>query len=128
LEGTGSTAPKLRLTVTIRRRSDSGDQEIGVLTRSFDDPRDTDRQQTIVFAVDYQQYWASYFTLPFIVVDVSARAGLNLGVAQNRALVVDVPGEYSATVDLFDETTQSRTRTEFKFSVLPLPNVSQIRR
>jgi hypothetical protein len=124
LKGTGS-APKLRITLSLKqlsvetRGSASTDQQLGVLTRAFDDLPETDRQHNIAFADDYQQYWVSYFTQPLLIADVSAVPGSTKGVSQNHAIVVDVPGQYAATIELFDETTKSRAKTELKFSVVP---------
>jgi hypothetical protein len=125
LKGSGSTAPKLRMTLSIRRLTDHAvtsplaEQPLGTLTRAFDDPSEIDRQQNIIFSVDYQQYWVSFFTEPFLVTDVSSMSGAVEGVVQNRAMFGAVPGEYAATIDLFDETTKSRARTELRFLVVP---------
>jgi len=123
-KGTGSIAPKLRMTLSLKQRTaQSGasapEHQLGALTRAFDDPRETDRQQNIVFAVDYQQYWVSFFTQPFLIADVFGLPGTGKGVVQNRVLVVEIPGEYEATLELLDETTGSRTKTELRFSVIP---------
>jgi hypothetical protein len=124
-KGTGSTAPKLRMTLSIQQLTaqDGGspptEHQLGVLTRAFDDPREIDRQQNVVFAVDYQQYWVSFFTQPFLIADVASVPGTSKGIDRNGVLVVEVPGEYTALIELFDETTRSRARTELRFSVIP---------
>jgi hypothetical protein len=124
-KGTGSIAPKLRMTLSIKQltaqdgASGTIEHQLGVLTRAFDDPRETCRQQNVVFAVDYQQYWVSFFTQPFLIADVASVPGTRKGIDQNRILVVEVPGEYTASIELFDETTKSRARTELRFSVIP---------
>jgi hypothetical protein len=92
---------------------------LGVLTRAFDDSPQINRQQNIVFAIDYQQYWVSLFTQPFLVADISSVPGAAKGVLQNRAILAEVPGEYIATLELFDETTKSSTKTDIWFSVVP---------
>ena len=124
LKGTGSTNPKLRMVLTIRRVAPAEspvvtDAPFGVVTRAFDDPPELNRQQNVVFAVDYQRYWMSFFTLPVLVSDVSATAGMTQGVAENRALVADVPGNYFATVELSDETTKGTSKSEIRFTVIP---------
>jgi len=125
LKGTGSTAPKLRMTLRIRQLADRAEtpapteRPFGVLTRAFDDPADVNRQQNIVFAIDYQQYWVSLFTQPVLVANKSSAPGAPQGVVQNRAILTEVPGDYVATLELFDETTKSSTKTEIKFSVVP---------
>jgi hypothetical protein len=130
LKGTGSTAPKLRMTLSIKQltgqagASASSEQQLGVVTRAFDDPPETNRQQSIVFAIDYQQYWVSFFTQPFLIADVSSVPGATQGVVQNRAMVLEAPGEYTASIELFDETTRSRARTDLRFSVVPNRAVS----
>ena len=124
LKGTGSTAPKLRMTLRIRQLAGSETLPptgcpLGVLTRAFDDSPQINRQQNIVFAIDYQQYWVSLFTQPFLVADISSVPGAAKGVLQNRAILAEVPGEYIATLELFDETTKSSTKTDIWFSVVP---------
>jgi hypothetical protein len=91
----------------------------GVLTRAFDDPPEVNRQRNIVFAVDYQQYWVSLFTQPLLVADISSAPGAAKGVVENRAILAEVPGDYIATLELFDETTKSSTKTDIRFSVVP---------
>lgn len=124
LKGTGSTNPKLRMSLTIRRRgvpaepSAAGEQPLGVLTRAFDDPPELNRQQNIVFAIDYQRYWVSFFTQPVLVADASSTPAAK-GVAENRALVADVPSNYTATLELFDEATKNTSKVDMKFSVIP---------
>jgi hypothetical protein len=124
-KGTGSTAPKLRMTLSLRQQAlpagapASTGQQFGVVTRAFDDPPEIDRQQNILFAAGYQQYWVSFFTQPLLVADVSSAHGTPTGVFENRAMVAEAPGEYTATIELFDETTGSRAKTELKFSVVP---------
>ena len=95
------------------------EQPFGVLTRAFDDPPEINRQQNIVFAIDYQQYWVSLFTQPLLVADTSSAPGAAKGVVQNRAILAEVPNDYIATVDLFDETTKRSTKTDIKFSIVP---------
>ena len=125
LKGTGATSPKLRMTLRIRRLADrketSGPTEtpFGVLTRAFDDPPKINRQQTIVFASDYQRYWVSLFTEPLVVADTSFAQGVSPGVVQNFAIVGELPGDYIATIELFDETTRSSTSSEIEFTVVP---------
>lgn len=125
LKGTGSTAPKLRMTLRIRQLAGPAEtlvpaeQPFGVLTRAFDDSPEINRQQNIVFAIDYQQYWVSLFTQPLLLADTSSAPGSAKGVVQNRAILAEVPGEYIATLELFDETTKSSTKTDVKFSVVP---------
>jgi hypothetical protein len=116
-KGTGSTAPRLRMTLTIKHLEPSGVSDVGVLTRAFDDVPETNRQKNILFAVDYQQYWVAYFTQPFMVATATIAPGVPKGVAQNRVLVGDAPGEYVASIELVDETTKSRATTGFRFSV-----------
>ena len=124
LKGTGSTAPKLRMTLRIRQLAGPEEtpvpteQAFGVLTRAFDDPPEINRQQNIVFAIDYQQYWVSLFTQPLLLADTSSTPGAAKGVVQNRAILADVPGDYIATLELFDETTKSCTKTDIKFSIV----------
>jgi hypothetical protein len=124
LKGTGSTAPKLRMTLHIRQLAGPAEtplpteQPFGVLTRAFDDPPEINRQQNIIFAIDYQQYWVSLFTQPLLVADTSSAPGTAKGVVQNRAILAEVPGDYVATLELFDETTKSSTKTDIKFSIV----------
>jgi hypothetical protein len=124
LKGTGSPAPKLRMTMSIRQQTDpmespvSTERALGILTRGFDDPPEINRQQNIVFAIDYQQYWVSFFTQPLLVADISSVPGTARGVLQNRVIFFEAPGAYLATVELFDETTQQSTKTEIKFFVV----------
>ena len=124
LKGTGSAAPRLRMTLSIRQLDGTGtalslrEQPFGVLTRAFDDPPEVNRQQNIVFAVDYQQYWVSFFTQPLLVADASCAPGAAGGVIQNHTVLAEVPGDYIATVELFDETTQSTAKREVKFSII----------
>lgn len=125
LKGTGSTAPKLRMTLRIRRLAvgtgTSGPVEVpfGVLTRAFDDPPEVNRQQNILFAIDYQRYWVSLFTRPLLVTNPSSTRGVSPGVVQNFAIVGELPGDYIATIELFDETTGRSTTSDIEFSVLP---------
>jgi hypothetical protein len=125
LKGTGSTAPKLRMTLRIRRLPDSAEllapieQSFGVVTRAFDDPPEVNRQQNIVFATDYQRYWVSLFTQPLVMADTSSAPGAAKGVVQNRVILGEVPGDYIATIELFDETTKSSTKTNIEFTILP---------
>jgi hypothetical protein len=125
LKGTGSSAPKLRLTLRIRQLADSAEapvraeQPFGVLTRAFDDPSEINRQQNIVFAIDYQQYWVALFTQPLLVADTSSAPGTAKGVVLNHTILAEVPGAYFATLELFDETSKSSTKTDIKFSVVP---------
>ena len=125
LKGTGSTAPKLRMTLHIRQLSGPPEtlvpveRPFGVLTRAFDDPPEINRQQNIVFAIDYQQYWVSLFTQPLVVADMSSAQSAAKGVVQNRAIQAEVPNDYIATVELFDETTKSSAKTDIKFSIVP---------
>ena len=122
-KGTGSTNPHLRLGLTIRQHgvpakpSVGIEQPLGIVTRAFDDPPELNRQQNVVFAVDYQRYWVSFFTLPMLVADAASSAAK--GVVENRALVAQVPGDYVATLELFDETTKSTSKMETRFSVIP---------
>ena len=123
LKGTGSTNPKLRMALTIRRIALAEppvvtDPPFGVVTRAFDDPPELNRQQNVVFAVDYQRYWVSFFTQPVLVADASSTPAAK-GVAENRALVADVPGNYTATLELFDEATKNTSKVDMKFSVIP---------
>lgn len=125
LKGTGSIAPKLRMTLRIRRLAvDAGksapvEAPFGVLTRAFDDPPEVNRQQNILFAQDYQRYWVSLFTLPLFVANPSSANGVSPGVVQNLAIVGKLPGDYIATIELFDETTQHSTTADIEFSVVP---------
>jgi hypothetical protein len=109
------------MTLSVKQRTAQAgppEYQLGALTRAFDDPRETDRQQNIVFAVDCQQYWVSFFSQPFLIADVSRLHGAQKGIDQNRILVLEVPGEYTATIELFDETTRSQATAEFRFSVI----------
>ena len=125
LKGTGSTAPKLRVTLRIRRLPGSAEtlapieQSFGVVTRAFDGPPEIDRQQNAVFATDYQRYWVALFTQPLLVADVSSEPGVAKGVVENRVILGEVPGEYIATIELFDETTKSSTKTDIEFAIVP---------
>jgi hypothetical protein len=95
------------------------ERPFGVLTRAFDDPPEINRQQNIVFAIDYQQYWVSLFTQPLLVADTSSAPGTAKGVVLNRTILAEVPGDYVATLELFDETSKSSTKTDIKFSIVP---------
>jgi hypothetical protein len=125
LKGTGSTAPRLRVTLRIRRLPGSAEtlapieQPFGVVTRAFDDPPEINRQQNIVFATDYQRYWVSLFTQPLLVADMSSAPGVTKGVVENRVILGEVPGDYIATIELFDETTKSSTKTDIEFAIVP---------
>ncbi len=125
LKGTGSTAPKLRMTLRLRRLPGSAEtlasteKPLGVVTRAFDDPPGINRQQNIVFATDYQRYWVSLFTEPLLVADTSSTSGVAKGVVENRIILGEVPGDYVATIELFDETTKSSTKTDFEFAIVP---------
>jgi hypothetical protein len=125
LKGTGPTAPKLRMTLRIRRMARLAEtlapieQPFGVLTRAFDDPPEINRQQNIVFATDYQRYWVSLFTQPLLVVDTSYAPDVAKGVVENCILLGEVPGDYIATIELFDETTKRNTKTDIEFGVVP---------
>lgn len=124
LKGTGSTAPKLRVTLRIRRLPGSAEtlapieQSFGVVTRAFDGPPEIDRQQNVMFA-DYQRYCVALFTQPLLVADVSSEPGVAKGVVENRVILGEVPGEYIATIELFDETTKSSTKTDIEFAIVP---------
>jgi hypothetical protein len=124
-KGTGSTAPRLRMTLTIKQlavppgASSSTEDPFGIVTRTFDDPPETNRQQNVVFAKDYQQYWVSFFTQPLRLIDAASAPRTVRGVVQNSAMVTEVPAQYTAVVELFDETTKSRARKELRFSVIP---------
>jgi hypothetical protein len=113
------------MTITIKQLGPSGASDLGGLTRAFDDEPETNRQKNIVFAMDYLQYWVAYFTQPFMVANAMIAPGVPKGVAQNRVLVGDAPGEYVATIELVDETTKSRATTEFSFSVAGALNTSE---
>ena len=125
LKGTGSTAPKLRMTLRIRRlavhaeTSAPVEAPFGVLTRAFDDPPEINRQQNILFANEYQRYWVSLFTEPLLVANPSSTRGVSPGVVQNFAIVGELPGDYIATIELFDETTRRSITTDIEFSVMP---------
>jgi hypothetical protein len=125
LKGTGSTAPKLRMTLRIRRlavhaeTSAPVEAPFGVLTRAFDDPPEINRQQNILFANEYQRYWVSLFTEPLLVANPSSTRGVSPGVVQNFAIVGELPGDYIATIELFDETTRRSITTDIEFSVVP---------
>jgi hypothetical protein len=125
LKGTGSIAPKLRITLRIRRLPGSAEtpspieQPIGVVTRAFDDSPEINRQQNIEFATDYQRYWVSLFTQPLLVADMSSAPGVAKGVVENRVILGKVPGDYIATIELFDETTKSSTKTDIEFAIVP---------
>ena len=62
-----------------------------------------------MFATDYQRYWVSLFTQPLLVADTSSAPGVVKGVVENRSLS-EVPGDYIATIELFDQTTKSSTK------------------
>jgi hypothetical protein len=124
LKGIGAATPKLRMTLTIRRPGGSEssiatEQRSGLFTRAYDDPPDVNRQQNVVFATDYQRQWVSFFSEPIVVADGSAAASLPKGIVENRALIAEVPGNYIATLELFDETSQIKSKMETKFSVIP---------
>lgn len=125
LKGTGSTAPELRMTLRIRRLPASAktgtplEQSFGVVTRAFDDRPEINRQQNIVFATDYQRYWVSLFTQPLLVADTSSAPGVAKGVVENRVILGEVPGDYIATIELFDEATKSSTNTDIEFAIVP---------
>jgi hypothetical protein len=125
LKGTGSIAPKLRMALCIRRLPRSAEipdpieQPIGVVTRAFDDPPEINRQQNIVWATDYQRYWVSLFTQPLLVADMSSAPSVGKGVVENRVILGEIPGDYIATIELFDETTKSSTKTDIEFTVAP---------
>ena len=125
LKGTGPIAPKLRMTLRIRRLARLAEtlarieQPFGVLTRAFDDPPEINRQQNIVFATDYQRYWVSLFTQPLLFADTSYAPGMANGVVQNCVILGEVPGDYIATIELFDETTKRSTMTDIEFTVVP---------
>ena len=125
LKGTGSTAPKLRMTLHIRRLTSLAEakppieQPFGILTRSFDDPPEINRQQNIVFATDYQRHWVSLFTQPFLVADAIAPSGVTKDVVESRSILGEAPGDYIATIELFDETTKSSTKLDIEFTVVP---------
>ena len=89
------------------------------MTRAFDDPPEINRQQNIVFAIDYQRYWVSLFTQPLLVADASSASGVTKGVVENRVILGEVPGDYIATIELFDETTKSSTNTDIEFAIVP---------
>jgi len=125
LKGTGSTAPKLRMTLRIRRSPRSAEtlapieHPIGAVTRAFDDPPEINRQQNIVFATDYQRHWVALFTQPLRVADMSSAPGVAKGVIENRVIFGEVPGDYVATIELFDETTKGSTKTDIEFAIVP---------
>jgi hypothetical protein len=124
LKGTGSIAPKLRMTLRLNRLAGHAETPapieapFGVLTRAFDDPPEINRQQNIPFANDYQRYWVSLFTQPLLVANPSSVDGMSQGVVQNFAIVGELPGDYIATIELFDETTKRSATTEIQFSVV----------
>jgi hypothetical protein len=123
-KGTGSISPRLRMTLRLKQLDGLAEshapteQPFGVLTRAFDDPPEINRQQNIVFAVDYQQYWVSLFTQPLLVADTTSVPGAAKGVIQNRAILAEVPGEYVATIELFDETTKRTATADIRFAVV----------
>jgi hypothetical protein len=125
LKGTGSASPKLRMTLSIRRlpgsaeTPDPSEQTVGEVTRAFDDPPEINRQQNIVWATDYQRYWVSLFTQPLLVADMSSVPGMAKGIVENRIILGEIPGDYVATLELFDETTQSSTKTDIEFALVP---------
>ena len=125
LKGTGSIAPKLRMTLRLRRLADHAgtsapaEAPFGILTRAFDDPPELNRQQNILFANDYQRYWVSLFTQPLLVANPSSANGVLPGVVQNFAIVGELPGDYIATIELFDETTRRSATADIEFSVVP---------
>lgn len=125
LKGTGSINPMLRMTLRIRRLPSSAEtlapveQPIGLVTRAFDDSPEINRQQNIVFAIDYQRYWVSLFTQPLLVADMSSAPGVTRGVVENRVILGEVPGDYIATIELLDETTKSSTKTDIEFAIVP---------
>jgi hypothetical protein len=127
-KGTGPTVPKLRMTLHIRRLTGRGerlaaiDEPFGVLTRAFDDSPEVNRQHNIVFATDYQRHWVSLFTEPFLVADTTFAPGVAKGMVENRVILGDVPGDYVATIELFDETTKSTTKREIEFAVVQNQN------
>jgi hypothetical protein len=89
------------------------------VTLAFNDPPDINRQQNIVFATDYQRYWVSLFTQPLLVADASSAAGVAKRVVENRVILSEVSGDYIATIELFDETTKSSTKTNIAFAIVP---------
>jgi hypothetical protein len=122
LKGIGAANPKLRIVLSIRRQATPEasaivEGSVGVVTRAFNDPPELNRQQNIVFASDYLRYWVSFFTQPVLVANGSL-IGAPEGVAENRALIAEVPGSYIAVLELLDETTGSRSQIETKFSVV----------
>jgi hypothetical protein len=122
LKGIGAANPKLRIVLSIRRQATPEasaivEGSVGVVTRAFNDPPELNRQQNIVFASDYLRYWVSFFTQPVLVANASL-IGAPEGVAENRALIAEVPGSYIAVLELLDETTGSRSQIETKFSVV----------
>jgi hypothetical protein len=125
LKGTGSTVPKLRMTLHIRRVTTLAEaqppieQSFSILTRAFDDPPEINRQQNIVFATDYQRHWVSLFTQPFLVADTTSPSGVAKGMVENRAVLGDAPGDYIASIELFDEATKSSTKLDIEFTVVP---------
>jgi hypothetical protein len=59
------------------------------------------------------------FTQPLLVADTSSAPGTAKGVVLNHTILAEVPGAYFATLELFDETSKSSTKTDIKFSVVP---------
>jgi hypothetical protein len=125
-KGTGSLTPKLHLTFRIRRvgslsetRDTAIEQPFGVLTRAFDDPPEINRQQNFLFAVNDQTHWVSLFTQPLLMADPSAAPGVERGIVANHALLGEVPGNYIASIELFDDSTGSSTKTDIEFTVVP---------
>ena len=124
LKGIGAANPKLRTTLTIRRLSGSEpsvvtEQPFEVFTRAYDDPPEMNRQHNVAFATEYQRYWVSFFSEPVVVAGLSSMTGLTKQVVENRALIAEAPGDYIATLELFDETTKSTAKIESMFSVVP---------
>jgi len=54
-----------------------------------------------------------------MLAETGSAPGASKGVVQNRAIFAEVPGDYIATIELFDDTTKSTTKTDIKFSVAP---------
>jgi hypothetical protein len=125
-KGTGSIAPKLKMKLKLQQLGSSAVSDIGSLTRAFDDDPETNRQNNVVFAIDYQQYWVAYFTQPFLIVDRTSAQSATKGIEQNGVFVADAPGDYLATIELSDETTGGHASTELRFTVAGSATISAL--
>ena len=96
-------------------KEQADEQEQATFYRSLQDHLRPSERSDLFFAEDR----VSLFTQPFLVADAIAPSGVTKDVVESRSILGEAPGDYIATIELFDETTKSSTKLDIEFTVVP---------